>query len=291
MIMHDLATAAEERSVLDTVAQRVRGLRALRGMSRKILAEQAQVSVRHLGQIEAGTGNVSIKLLGQIAAALGVSAAELLSTPQSSQHALLADLLETLSPEQCSEAEAIIRRELLGVSPPHGIVTLIGLRGAGKTTLGRRLAELRGVPFLRITELIEQRAGMPVAEIHSLSGQLGYRRHELEAVEQSLASGAGAVIEAGGSIVANNQAFSALLSGSFVIWLQTSPQEHMDRVVEQGDLRPLEGRKDAMDDLLAILEERSPKYAQAHARLDTSGTDPEQSLARLAVMTESRIAT
>lgn len=287
--MHFTSQTTVESSVLERVAQRVRSLRALRGISRKILAERAQVSVRHLAQIEGGTGNVSIKLLGQIAGALGVSAAELLWTPRSSQHALLADLIDTLSPDECRKAEDMLRREFRSAAPTQRFITLIGLRGAGKTTLGRQLARAHGVPFLRVTELIEQRAGMPVAEIHSLSGQLGYRRYELEAVQQALASEAGAVVEAGGSIVANNQAFNALLAGSLVVWVQTSPQEHMSRVVEQGDLRPMEGRRDAMDDLLAMLEERSPKYAQAHARLDTSGAAPEQSLAELSAMTESRI--
>lgn len=271
-------------SILDVVAQRIRSVRALRGISRKILAERANVSVRHLAQIEKGSGNVSIMLLGQIADALGVSPGHLLTTSVTAEHALLSELVATLSAEQCERAESLIRTEFLKNDGREARqICLVGLRGAGKSTLGRFLAEEMGVQFVSITERIETNAGMNVSEINSLSGHVGYRRYELEAVHEVL-NGDPAVIEAGGSIVANTQAYAALLSNSYVVWIQTSPEEHMNRVVEQGDLRPMEGRRDAMDDLVAILEERTPMYARAHAHLDTSQRPLAVSLRELMVI-------
>jgi len=254
----------------------------MRGISRKILAERSGVSVRHLAQIERGTANVSIKLLDRISGALGVTPADLVTDVVVTERAMLRELIASLSPEACRDAERLIRRELLtGRHHRAELVTLIGLRGAGKSTLGRQLAEDLGVDFISITQLIESTAGMRVAEINALSGQSGYRRYERAAVEAALAHPGGAVIEAGGSIVANSPAYNALLARSHVIWIQASPDEHMNRVIEQGDLRPMEGRSDAMDDLVAMLEERTPLYALAHATLDTSGRDLRTSLAEL----------
>jgi len=268
-------------SILDVVARRISSLRALRGVSRKILAERSRVSVRHLAQIEQGSGNVSIKLLEQISEALGVAPADLVTDAESTERDVLTELISTLSVEDCRAAEALIRRELLQGGTDHREkITLVGLRGAGKTTLGRLLAKETGVVFVSITQRIEASAGMRVSEINSLSGQSGYRRYEQQAVTEAV-NGPAAVIEAGGSIVANAQAYAELLSKSYVVWVQTSPQEHMRRVIEQGDLRPMEGRNDAMDDLVAMLEERSPMYARAHATLDTSGRDPKVSIEEL----------
>ncbi len=284
-------TLDPEISLLVIVGQRVRSLRALRGISRRILAERSEVSERHLAQIEGGTGNVSIRLLDQIAAALGVVPGELLSpsTDTTPEATLLGELVAALTLEQQRQAIELIRSEIMSGSTTSPFVTLIGLRGAGKTTLGQQLADRYQLPFLRITDLIEQRAGMAMSEIHSLSGQIGYRRYEEQAVAGVFSEHSRGVIEAGGSIVANPPAFNALLSQSFVVWVQTTPEKHMGRVVEQGDLRPIEGRSDAMDDLLSMLQERTPLYSQAHARLDTSNTTVDDSLAALSALTKSRL--
>lgn len=284
-----VTTNLASESVLDIVASRLRSLRARRGVSRKILAERSQVSVRHLAKIEQGTGNVSIKLLEQISDALGVSPTDLLTDTKSMEHEVLGELIATLSPAQCREAENLIRRELLPAgSSGRGLISLVGLRGAGKSTLGRRLSEDLGVAFISITERIESIAGMRIAEINSLSGQSGYRRFEQAAVESAMNSQEPAVVEAGGSIVANSQAYAELLARSYVVWVQASPEEHMNRVIAQGDLRPIEGRGDAMDDLMAMLEERSPMYSRAHASLSTSGRDIETSLEELKEIASSR---
>ncbi len=284
------AVQDQDRSLLDIVSERVRVLRALRGISRKILATRAQVSERHLAQIEGGTGNVSIRLLGQIATALGVSAGELLAPQQEpSASTLLHEVIEALTPQQQQRAIELIRAEIAPSAQTTRFVSLIGLRGAGKSTLGQKLAAQHNLPFLNITQLIEQRAGMHVAEIHSLSGQLGYRRHEQQAIADALARTTGGIIEAGGSVVANPTAFNVLLQKSLVVWVQTSPEEHMGRVVAQGDLRPIEGSNDAMDDLLAMLSARAPLYAQAHVCIDTSNSTIAQSFKDLRATTKSRL--
>lgn len=282
--------ASTAPTLVDIASERIRVLRALRGLSRRDLAATACVSERHLAQIESATGNVSIRLLGQIADALGVKAAELLTPPRSPEHETLTALVDDLTPEQCEDIEALLRGRLLAGATTHERITLIGLRGAGKTTLGKRLAKERGMPYVSTTDLIEQLAGMPVGEIHSLSGQAGYRRYERLTVEQAFDTHDAAVIEAGGSIVANTPAFKNLLNGSLVVWIETSPEEHMARVVDQGDLRPIEGHPGAMDDLLGILDERTPLYQRAHARLCTSRAAIDDSLGQLMAIVEQQEA-
>lgn len=276
--------------MLAVVARRVRSLRALRGVSRKMLAEYSGVSVRHLAQIEQGLGNVSIRLLQQIAAALGVSPAELLAEPPTQEQALLANMVASLSPAEYAQVEGLIRQRLRQPARPGArSISLVGLRGAGKSTLGQALAEALEVPFVSITQMIEDAAGMHVAEINALSGQAGYRRYEQQAVAAAM-QGPVAVIEAGGSVVANTRAYADLLAQSFVVWVKASPAEHMARVIAQGDLRPMEGRRDAMDDLVAMLEERSSLYAQAHAVLDTSGCAIDASVTAIKAIAGLRTA-
>lgn len=270
----------DEDGLLRQVGERVRGMRALHGVSRKMLADRAEVSERHLAMLEKGAGNVSLRLLGRIAAALGVEPAELLQPPSTPQIRLIAELLARLTAEQQLEVY-----RLLAASFPQGVIhrriALVGLRGAGKTTLGGRLAEVLGVPFVRISSLIEEDAGMSMGEIHELLGQPGYRRLEERAVEEALARYDAGVFEAGGSIVANAPAYQTLLREAWVVWIKASPAEHMNRVIAQGDLRPMAGREDAMEDLLAILEQRAELYANAHASLDTSGRPVDDCVAEL----------
>ena len=259
--------AAVDENPLEQLGEQVRAQRALHGMSRKEVCDQAEVSERHLAMIEKGEGNVSIKLLTRIAAALNVPAGDLVSPPHP-HNTLVHKLLNDLSPEDFEAAYRLLRERFHTAGT--GVISLVGLRGAGKTTLGQRLAKDLDVPFLRVSAQIEDLAGIPMGELQELTGQAGYRRLEEQAVAQILTQHEAAVVEAGGSIVANSQAYDRLLRDSWVIWIQAAPAEHMQRVLDQGDLRPMGGREDAMDDLVAMLNERSGLYAQAHTSLDTS---------------------
>ena len=271
-------------TLLHRVAQRISDVRALRGLSRKSVAGQAAVSERHLAMVEKGQGNVSLRLLDRIATALGVCPAELLEPEPTDQLRLLNELLGGLDANQQRSAYRLLA-EHFQRRASSGLVALVGLRGAGKTTLGAGLAAHHGVPFIRLTALIERRAGLSIAEIHELMGQEGYRRLEAGAVQQAISEHATGVIEAGGGIVANSAAYETLLRDTRVVWLKATPEQHMSRVIEQGDLRPMGGREDAMDDLLAILEQRARLYANAHDALDTSASSTDESLAQLVELT------
>jgi len=278
----------EEDRLLAVAGEQIRASRALRGMSRKMVADQADVSERHLAMIEKGTGNVSIRLLGRIADALDIPAGHLLTPPPSQQFTLFSELLSRLSDGEQREAYQLVAKHFPQLQSPRRIV-LVGLRGAGKTALGERLAHALHVPFRRLSGVVEYIAGMPMHEIHELVGQAGYRRLELQAAHQILAHGDDAVIEAGGSIVSNAPAYETLLRGAHVIWLKASAEEHMARVVQQGDLRPMGGREDAMDDLVAMLDERGPLYAHAHATLDTSDRTEDESFEALQRLSAERL--
>ncbi len=272
-------------ALLRRVGEGIRSVRALRGVSRKMLADRAEVSERHLAMVEKGDGNVSLRLLGRIAAALGVEPAELLEARGTPQIRLVTALLARLTSEQQLEVYRLLA-EAFPQGGVHRRIALVGLRGAGKSTLGARLAEVLGVPFVRLSSLIEASAGMSMSEIHELLGQSGYRRLEERSVEEAMTRYDAGVFEAGGSIVANPPAYQMLLREARVVWIKASPSEHMNRVIEQGDLRPMAGREDAMEDLLAILEQRAQLYANAHATLDTSGRRTDDCLAELVEISE-----
>jgi XRE family aerobic/anaerobic benzoate catabolism transcriptional regulator len=228
----------------------VRELREQRGLTRKTLARAAAVSERYLGQLESGEGNASILLLRHVAEALAVTLSELLVDVQAA-------------------------------STRSGRIALIGLRGAGKTTLGVMLAQDLQTPFVELDREIEQESGLPLGEIFTLYGQPGYRRLERRCLERALQKHARAVIAVGGGVVSEEDTFSLLLSQCHVIWLKARPEEHMARVLAQGDLRPMAGHAEAMEDLRRILEARQPWYRKAEAVLDTSGQTQEESFAAL----------
>ncbi len=163
----------------------------------------------------------------------------------------------------------------------HQRIALIGMRGAGKTTLGSRLAEHHSLPFVQVVAQIELLAGMRVPEILALTGRSGYRRYEEQALLDVLENNDSCVLETGGGIVSNPRMLNQILTSCFVIWVQATPEEHMQRVIEQGDYRPMQANVDAMDDLQRILEERTPFYAKAHARLNTSGRDVQDCIDEL----------
>ncbi len=268
---------------LRLLGERVRGHRARRGMTRKMLAQASDISERYLAQLEHGSGNMSILLLRQVARALGVKLSELAREggEQSVDLALLTEFFERLPADKQRALLRSVMDQAGAAKGRAGRVALIGLRGAGKTTLGERLAGRLGVPFIRLVGEVERLAGMTVNEIYSLSGQAAYRRLEHRALSQVIDAEPRAVIETGGSLVAETATFGLLLSSCFTVWVRTSPEEHMARVVAQGDHRPMADQDDAMADLRRILAEREPYYRRADTVIDTSGRTIEDCVAEL----------
>ena len=266
---------------LSLIGERVRGARARRGMTRKMLARDSEVSERYLAQLESGRGNASILLLRQIARAMGLPLADLArdGPDRPVEYALTRQLLERLSPEELAEAHRLLGerfgRAIAGQRAER--IALIGLRGAGKSTLGRRLAAHLGVPFLDMGTEIERDSGMSLAEIFSLSDQAAYRRLERRCLERLVDTYAAAVIETGGSLVSEPGTFELLLQACYTIWIKASPEEHMGRVIAQGDYRPMAGNAEAMADLRRILAERDPLYGKADALVDTGGQGEAES--------------
>lgn len=281
-----LAPDAAARGYLRQLGERVRGHRARRGMTRRILAQASGVSERYLAQLEQGEGNISILLLRQVAHALGLPAAELAREggEQSVELSLLIEFFERLPLDKQREMLRSVMDRAGAPQKRERRLALIGLRGAGKTTLGERVARRLGIPFLRLGAEIEKLAGMTVNEIYSLSGQAAYRRLEYRALSQVIGAHPRMVIETGGSLVAEPATYGSLLASCFTVWVRTSPEEHMARVVAQGDLRPMADNADAMADLRRILAEREPFYRKADAILDTSGREIEVCVNELAAL-------
>lgn len=269
---------------LARLGERVRDARARRGMSRKILAHDSRVSERYLAQLEAGRGNVSILLLRQIATALSLPPAELIreGTGGELELSLITQFLKRLPPQKLPEVRSLLAREFSSARDDRiKRMALIGLRGGGKSTLGARLARALGVPFVELDREVEREAGTSLSEIFLLYGQAGYRRYERRCLEKVLEQHERAVIATGGSIVSEPGTFELLLSACFTVWLKAEPEEHMARVIAQGDTRPMAGNDQAMEDLRRILEGRSALYGQADVTLDTSRQSAEKSLAAL----------
>ncbi len=258
----------------------MRAARGRRGLSRRILAEYAGVSERYLAQLEAGRGNVSVLLLRQIAVALDVPLETLLAGD--AELGELVALLRDAGPEQRGRARDLLAAR--GAGTHQRRVALIGLRGAGKSTLGRAVAAALDLPFVELNEVITDLAGLAVHEIFDLYGPEGYRRYERRALEHAIARHESLVLASGGGIVSDAATFDVLLASCLTVWLRATPQEHMRRVRAQGDLRPMAGNADAMADLELILESREALYGRAHRQLDTSGCSESESSETLAAM-------
>jgi XRE family aerobic/anaerobic benzoate catabolism transcriptional regulator len=268
----------ERARFLRVLGERVRGERARRGMSRKLLAKHAGISERYVTQLESGKGNVSIVLLRQIAEALGLPLSRLFENDEAP-----AAFLARLSPAQLAEAYASLATLFAGdtsVARPHR-VALVGLRGAGKTTLGRALAEELQVPFFELDREIERLSGVSLGQVLELYGQQAYRRYELLALQELLRAHPAFVVATGGSIVAEPATYELLLRSCSTVWVRTSPEEHMTRVIAQGDQRPMADSSQAMDDLRRILQERTPLYARADLTVDTTAVPAQQSMAEI----------
>ncbi|WP_422845448.1 helix-turn-helix transcriptional regulator [Acidovorax sp. M2(2025)] len=280
-------TADEARNpLLTALGERVRNLRAQRGLTRKAAAQAAGVSERHLANLEYGTGNASILVLHQVAGALHCPLAELLGdfTTRSPEWLLIRELLEHRSEADLRRARLALHALLnSGASDTarHGRIALIGLRGAGKSTLGPLLARDLDVPFIELSREIEALAGCSVREIHDLYGATAYRRYERRALEEVVQIHADVVIATPGGIVSDPATFNELLAHCTTVWLRAAPEEHMGRVLAQGDMRPMAASREAMDDLRRILEGRAAFYSKADLTVDTSGRTLEESLRQL----------
>ena len=275
---------ARESQFLSFLGKRVRQARSRRGMTRKMVAREADVSERHLAQVEAGEGNISILLLRRIAMALNISLVEILApeSQESEEKRLIRQTLQRLPAHRLAEVLSRLTREFSEEeSVRRNRVALIGLRGAGKSTLGARLAQELNVPFIELDREIEKDAGMRLDEIFSLYGQSGYRRIENRTLDRVLATNEKAIISVGGGIVSEKDTYDRLLSSCFTVWLKARPEEHMARVIEQGDFRAMAENDEAMEDLRRILESREPLYRQADLHFDTSGDSVDQTFAKL----------
>jgi XRE family aerobic/anaerobic benzoate catabolism transcriptional regulator len=271
---------------LGQLGERTRRLRARSGLTRRELAKEADVSERHLANLETGAGNPSVQILRQIARALNCSVTELVGDEgdESADSLLIRDLLRTRSPEELADARRALT-DHFGLTGNSGRrqdrIALIGLRGAGKSTLGRMLAENWRYPFVEVNREVERLAGCSPEEVHALYGANAYRRYERQALEEVIARNPKAIVATPGGLVSEAATFNILLQNCFTIWLKAAPDEHMSRVLAQGDLRPMAGSRQAMDDLRLILAERSPFYAKADLIFDTSGKSLTESFLQL----------
>ncbi|WP_370691810.1 helix-turn-helix transcriptional regulator [Bradyrhizobium sp.] len=272
-----------ETGFLEQLGQRVRTMRGLAGKSRKVLAKVSGISERYIAQLESGKGNVSIVLLRRVSNALGVRLEDLLPTTElASDWLVIRELMRKATAEQIAQAKDILSGN--GTSAhwtSFSGIALIGLRGAGKSTLGRMLAKKIGWSFVELNKEIERQNGLSVAEIIALYGQEGFRRMEQAALGQLLARKELMVLATGGGIVSEPLTFDLILQSFYTIWLKARPDEHMARVRGQGDLRPMADDRSAMAELRTILLSREPLYARANAVVDTSGLSVDAAAARL----------
>jgi XRE family aerobic/anaerobic benzoate catabolism transcriptional regulator len=277
-------TSDPETTFLEQLGQRVRTMRALRGMSRKVLAKVSGISERYIAQLEAGRGNVSIVLLRRVSNAMGAHLEDLIPAAEPSPDwAVIRDLLRKASPVQVAQAKDVLAGQNASTQRLKSFagIALIGLRGAGKSTLGKLLAKKIGWNFVELNKEIEAQNGLSVAEIIALYGQEGFRRLEQAALTQLLARKELTVLATGGGIVSEPVTFDLILSSFYTIWLKAEPEEHMARVRKQGDLRPMADDRSAMAELRNILVSREPLYARASAVVDTAGLSVDAAAAKL----------
>src|SRR6201747_1948644 len=274
-----------ETSFLEQLGQRVRTMRALRGMSRKVLAKVSGISERYIAQLEGGKGNVSIVLLRRVSNAMAAHLEDLIPSGEPAPDwPVIRDLIRKATPSQIAHAKDVLAGQDTGAARRQMAfagIALIGLRGAGKSTLGKLLAKKIGWSFVELNKEIEAQNGLSIAEIIALYGQEGFRRMEQAALGQLLARKELMVLATGGGIVAEPLTFDLILSSFYTIWLKAEPEEHMARVRRQGDLRPMADDRSAMAELRTILLSREPLYARASAVVDPAGLGVDSAAARL----------
>ncbi len=270
---------------LSRLGEKLRLLRAQRGTTRRRLAEQADISDRYLAKLEGGSANPSIAVLRRIADVIDFPLEALVAgcQPGTPDPSSAIQLLSRLDDDRLSQAESLIKDTLTGtaISDRARRVSLIGLRGAGKSTLGLRLAEAESCPFIELNSVVEDAYGAAIGELMAFSGQAGYRRYERRALMDVITEHEHIVIATGGGIATDAETFSILLERTHCVWLKARPEEHMERVVGQGDMRPMadnaSDNTEAMDDLRAILAAREPLYRKAELTVDTAGRTEDQS--------------
>lgn len=274
-----IALEKADPDFLDSLGHRVREIREQRGMARKLLARTADVSERYLAALEAGEGNASVILLRRVAGALGVRLTDLLEAGEShTEQRQLRRFLESLPPKRAQEA---LQRLMQDFGQDEAVrrkrITLIGLRGAGKSTLGSALAKELRRPFIELDREIELEAGMELSEVFLLYGQPGFRRIERRCLERIINSQEDIVLAVGGGIVSEPDTYNLLQLNCFTVWVRAAPEEHMARVIAQGDMRPMAGHAEAMEDLRNILSAREELYSKADAMVDTTRISVDES--------------
>ncbi len=301
----EIVSAGERDPFLVALGERVRSLRARKGLTRRDLALASDVSERHLASLEGGVGNASVLILRQVASALDSQLAELLGdeTTASPEWLLIRDLLRHRSDDELRRGRVALS-EIYGEAGTQSArsrhIALIGLRGAGKSSLGARLAKALDVAFVELNREIERVSGCGLAEIHNLLGANAYRRYERRALEETLQLYPDAVIATPGGIVSDASTFNLMLANCFTVWLKATPEEHMNRVIAQGDLRPIAasggpaaggtgGGSEAMEDLKRILAGRTAFYGKADVGFDTTGKTLEQCFKALLAMVRSKL--
>jgi XRE family transcriptional regulator, aerobic/anaerobic benzoate catabolism transcriptional regulator len=276
---------AEGDAIVAAVGRLVRLSRAKRGMTRRALAHASGASERYLAQIEGGDGNPSVIILNAIADALEVPIVDLLPRANG-RPAAMTRILDVLGRAPSTELAMIA--ELIEACTGEGVasdrarrIALIGLRGAGKSTLGRSLADELGLPFVELDRLVEQDYGARIPDLIEMAGLATFRRYERACLDRVIDQQEAAVIATAGGIVSNAETFALLLRRTHTVWIKARPDEHMSRVMQQGDFRPMAQNREAMADLVAILDARAPDYARAQVELDTSGDTVERSFEKL----------
>jgi XRE family aerobic/anaerobic benzoate catabolism transcriptional regulator len=269
-----LAPSPEEKHpFLESLGERVKHLRSRSGLTRKAVAQLANMSERHLANLEYGLGNVSALVLFDLSKALRCSIAELMGdvTTSNPEWLMLREMLENKNEDTLRRVRIAVS-ELLdtgGVKKQQRLA-LIGLRGAGKSTLGQMLAQELDYPFVELSREIEKFAGCSVSEIQSLYGMSAYRRYERRALEETIQLYQEVVIATPGGLVSDSASFNLLLGHCTTVWLKAAPEDHLQRVAAQGDMRPMAASKEALQDLRQILEGRAAFYSKADYTLNTS---------------------
>ena len=292
----DHMTAIDESEILPGLGKRVKLLRARRGMTRRVLAGEADVSERHLANLESGTGNVSILVLAQVAQALDCSLAELLGdeTTASPEWLSIRRLLHGRDTQAIERALRALS-ELFGNADGSNSaarksrIAFIGLRGAGKSTLGQMVAAKLGLPFVELRSEITRLAGCAPIEIQALYGSNAYRRYERQALDEAIKNHPSCIIATAGGLVSDTATFDRLLTNCLTIWLQATPEDHFTRVLAQGDVRQLPGNRDGVDDIRLTLESRASFYAKADLTFNTSGKSLDEAFKGLLGLLQMRV--